>query len=44
MNGKDHTEGFYVNAPKRKQHNGKDAVVSYIIRYTGRPVMASSEF
>lgn len=25
-----------------KSKSGKDAVVSYIIRYTGRPVMASS--
>lgn len=39
---KDNKNGFYVNAPKMKNKNGKDAVVSYIIRYTGRPVMASS--
>lgn len=39
---KDKKKGFYVNAPKMKEKNGKDAVVSYIIRYTGRPVMASS--
>lgn len=39
---KDQKNGFYVNAPKMKSKSGKDAVVSYIIRYTGRPVMASS--
>ena len=39
---KDNSEGFYVNAPNMKGKNGKDAVVNYIIRYTGRPVMASS--
>lgn len=39
---KDKKKGFYVNAPKMKAKNGKDAVVSYIIRYIGRPVMASS--
>lgn len=33
---KDHKNGFYVNAPKMKNKNGKDAVVSYIIRYTSR--------
>lgn len=36
------SNGFYVNAPPMKKKKGKDAVVSYIIRYTGRPVMASS--
>lgn len=35
-------DGFYVRAPKMKKKDGKDAVVSYIIRYTGRPVMAAS--
>lgn len=39
---KEKKNGFYVNAPKMKSKSGKDAVVSYIIRYTGRPVMASS--
>ena len=34
--------GFYVNALKMKGKRGKDAVINYIIRYTGRPVMASS--
>ena len=33
---KDNSEGFYVNAPNMKGKNGKDAVVNYIIRYTGR--------
>lgn len=36
------TNGFYVNAPKMKTKQGKDAIVNYIIRYTGRPVMAQS--
>lgn len=35
-------DGFYVHAPPMKDKKGKDTVVSYIIRYTGRPVMASS--
>lgn len=39
---KEPKNGFYVNAPKMKNKNGKDAVVSYITHYTGRPVMASS--
>lgn len=39
---KDQKNGFYVNAPKMKSKSEKDAVVSYIIRYTDRPVMASS--
>lgn len=39
---KDKKNGFYVNAPKMKSKVGKAAVISYIIRYTGRPVMASS--
>lgn len=39
---KDKKNGFYINAPRMKSKRGKDAVVSYIIRYTGRPVMASS--
>lgn len=34
--------GFYVHAPKMKTKYGKEGVISYIIRYTGRPVMASS--
>ena len=38
----EHENGFYVNAPKMKEKRGKDAVVSYIVRYTCRPVMASS--
>lgn len=38
----DKKKGFYVNAPRMKSKVGKDAVVSYIIRYAGRPVMASS--
>lgn len=36
------TEGFYVNAPKMKKKKGKDAVVTYMIRYAGRPAMAES--
>lgn len=39
---RDHKNGFYVYAPPMKDKKGKDAVVSYIVRYTGRPVMASS--
>lgn len=39
---KDKKNGFYVNAPKMASRRGKDALISYIIRYTGRPVMASS--
>lgn len=40
---KKYEDGFYVHAPPIKDKKGKDAVVSYIIRYTGRPVMASSQ-
>lgn len=39
---KEKTNGFYVNTPKMKNKDGKSAVVNYIIRYTGRPVMAES--
>ena len=39
---KEKKNGFYVNAPKMKNKKGKNAVVNYIIRYTGRPVMAES--
>lgn len=39
---KEKKNGFYVNAPKPKSKKGKDSIVSYMIRYTGRPVMASS--
>ena len=39
---KEKKNGFYVNAPKMKNKDGKTAVVNYIIRYTGRPVMAES--
>ena len=39
---KEKTDGFYVNAPAMKQKDGTNAVVNYIIRYTGRPVMAQS--
>jgi len=39
---KEKKDGFYVNAPEMKNKKGKDAVVRYIIRYTGRPVMAES--
>ncbi len=39
----DNREGFYVNAPPNgMDEKGKDKVVSYIIRYTGRPAMAQS--
>ena len=33
---------FISNAPKMTSKRAKDALISYIIRYTGRPVMASS--
>ena len=39
---KEDTHGFYVNAPHMKNKKGKEAVVNYIIRYTGRSVMAQS--
>lgn len=42
----DHPDGFYVYAPPQKslskKYKGKDQVVQYIIRYTGRPAMAQS--
>lgn len=38
----DKENGFYVYAPPMKSKNGNDAVVDYILRYTGRPVMAQS--
>lgn len=40
---KDYQDGFYVYAPpmKKKKKDESD-VVSYIVRYTGRPVMAQS--
>lgn len=41
-----HDEGFYVYAPPQKNNRssaeGRKQVVSYILRYTGRPVMAQS--
>lgn len=39
----DYKDGFYVNAPpmKKKKKDESD-VVNYIVRYTGRPVMAQS--
>jgi len=36
----DHKNGFYVNAPPVK--NFSTAVVNYILRYAGRPVLAQS--
>lgn len=41
---KENKNGFYVYAPKVKKKNkqGKKCVINYIVRYTGRPVMASS--
>ena len=43
---KNHEDGFYVYAPPQKslskKHNGKDQVIQYMLRYTGRPVMAQS--
>lgn len=41
-----HAEGFYVYAPLQKDYSDSteshQQVVSYILRYTGRPVMAQS--
>lgn len=41
-----HKNGFYVYAPKQKafskNRNGTQQVITYILRYTGRPVMAQS--
>lgn len=43
---KNHKNGFYVYAPPqrflRKNSNGQKQVIQYILRYTGRPVMAQS--
>lgn len=38
----DKKNGFYVHAPSPKSKNGNDAVVNYILRYTGRPIMTQS--
>lgn len=35
-------EGFYVNAPSKKDFNSPMAVANYITRYIGRPAMAQS--
>lgn len=37
-----YTDGFYVNAPSKKDFNSPMAVAKYITRYIGRPVMAQS--
>jgi hypothetical protein len=37
---RDHKSGFYVSAPPIK--NFSDGIINYIIRYTGRPVIAES--
>ncbi len=41
-----HENGFYVYAPPQrslsKNHTGKQQVIDYVMRYTGRPVMAQS--
>lgn len=39
---REHNNGFYVYAPPMKNKKGKDAIINYILRYTGRPVMAES--
>lgn len=41
---KDNENGFYVYAPKidRNKKKNIDDLIDYIVRYTGRPVMASS--
>lgn len=39
---KDHEDGVYVYAPPLENKQGKDAIINYILRYTGRPVMAQS--
>lgn len=40
---KEDKNGFYVNAPPMKDcKSGKDQVVKYIIRYSGKPAMAQS--
>lgn len=43
---KNHQNGFYVYAPQPKSNfknkNGTQQTVTYILRYTGRPVMAQS--
>ena len=38
----DHPDGFYVNAPSKKDFNSPMAVANYITRYIGRPAMAQS--
>ena len=41
-----HENGFYVHAPSQKNYQnnpqGEKQVINYILRYTGRPVMAQS--
>ncbi len=39
---KEHKNGFYVHAPSVKKQKDYDALIHYIVRYTGRPVMAQS--
>lgn len=39
---REHKKGFYVYAPPLENRKGKDAIINYILRYTGRPVMAQS--
>lgn len=38
----EHNDGFYVYAPPLENKKGKDAIINYVLRYTGRPVMAES--
>lgn len=43
---KNHDNGFYVYAPRQKnlsnKNNGQKQIINYVLRYTGRPVMAQS--
>lgn len=42
---KEHEEGFYVHGPaakESKKYNSNEKIVNYVLRYTGRPVMAES--
>ncbi|MBQ7246075.1 MAG: transposase [Firmicutes bacterium] len=39
---KNYPDGFYVNAPSKRDFNSPMAVANYITRYIGRPAMAQS--
>lgn len=40
---RNHTNGFYVYAPPNKsKQSGQKQIINYMLRYTGRPVMAQS--